>query len=387
MRIKQDFYVKTTVIIAAMIFLIAGAKVVRHTIMKEVLVDMSVGNGMIAMINDENSIIYDEEVSEEELAANSKSAKLFSNINFFDLTTPIEFEVYITILWNIMLLIIIFMLRKKLDIMQAIFLILSVLVLNIFDFNLAKEPVQMLYFVLIYVVITSKSLRDDFKYVLSFGILYWASVSYRDYYILIAMFMLGVSWICKTFILMKDKLNIWDILMVIVAFGVGYFLLLSIAKVAMPQEYADLVRVRTRETQARTDISNLITNNASNLPLFTLDYLIMLVRMMVPIELMMFGPKYWPYVAYQVMITFYVVMALKNIKRNHKSKNVALYVYLGFLCGSATFEPDFGSWVRHEAAIAPVLFILADMYKFRKSRTDLERHDFEKEEQGEKSYG
>ncbi len=387
MRIKQDFYVKTTVIIAAMIFLIAGAKIVRHTIMKEVLVDMSVGNGMIAMINDENSIIYDEEVSEEELAANSKSAKLFSNINFFDLTTPIEFEVYITILWNIMLLIIIFMLRKKLDIMQAIFLILSVLVLNIFDFNLAKEPVQMLYFVLIYVVITSKSLRDDFKYVLSFGILYWASVSYRDYYILIAMFMLGVSWICKTFILMKDKLNIWDILMVIVAFGVGYFLLLSIAKVAMPQEYADLVRVRTRETQARTDISNLITNNASNLPLFTLDYLIMLVRMMVPIELMMFGPKYWPYVAYQVMITFYVVMALKNIKRNHKSKNVALYVYLGFLCGSATFEPDFGSWVRHEAAIAPVLFILADMYKFKKSRTDLERHDLEKEKQGEKSYG
>lgn len=279
------------------------------------------------------------------------------------------------------------MLRKKLDIMQAIFLILSVLVLNIFDFNLAKEPVQMLYFVLIYVVITSKSLRDDFKYVLSFGILYWASVSYRDYYILIAMFMLGVSWICKTFILMKDKLNIWDILMVIVAFGVGYFLLLSIAKVAMPQEYADLVRVRTRETQARTDISNLITNNASNLPLFTLDYLIMLVRMMVPIELMMFGPKYWPYVAYQVMITFYVVMALKNIKRNHKSKNVALYVYLGFLCGSATFEPDFGSWVRHEAAIAPVLFILADMYKFKKSRTDLERHDLEKEKQGEKSYG
>ena len=387
MRIKQDFYVKTTVIIAAMIFLIAGAKVVRHTIMKEVLVDMSVGNGMIAMINDENSIIYDEEVSEEELAANSKSAKLFSNINFFDLTTPIEFEVYITILWNIMLLIIIFMLRKKLDIMQAIFLILSVLVLNIFDFNLAKEPVQMLYFVLIYVVITSKSLRDDFKYVLSFGILYWASVSYRDYYILIAMFMLGVSWICKTFILMKDKLNIWDILMVIVAFGVGYFLLLSIAKVVMPQEYAELIRVRTRETQARTDISNLITNNASNLPLFTLDYLIMLVRMMVPIELMTFGPKYWPYVAYQVMITFYVVTALKNIKRNHKSKNVALYVYLGFLCGSATFEPDFGSWVRHEAAIAPVLFILADMYKFKKSRTDLERHDLEKEEQGEKSYG
>ena len=121
--------------------------------------------------------------------------------------------------------------------------------------------------------------------------------------------------------------------------------------------------------------------------LFTLDYLIMLVRMMIPVELLTFGPKYWPYVAYQVMITFYVIMALKNIKRNHKSKNVALYVYLGFLCGSATFEPDFGSWVRHEAAIAPVLFILADMYRFKQSRTDLEKHKLEKESQGEKNYG
>ncbi len=383
MRIKQDFFVKTTVIIVVMVFLIAGAKVVRHTIMKEVLVNMSVGNGMIAMINDETSIIYNEDVSEEELAANAKSAKLFSIINFFDLSTLTEFEVYITILWNIFLLLIIFSLRKKLDIIQAIFLVLTILVLNIFDFNLAKEPVQMLYFILIYVIIVSKSLKDYFKYILSFGVLYWASVSYRDYYILIAMFMLGASWICKTFILMKDKLKFFDIIVVIFALGVGYFLLLTIAKVAMPQEYSELVRVRTRETQAKTDISNLITNNASNPVLFTLDYLLMLIRMMIPIELMMLGPKYWPYVVYQVVITIYIVMALKNIKRNNKSKNIALYVYLGFLCGSATFEPDFGSWVRHEAAIAPVLFILADMYKFKKSRTDMEVRELEKVNQGE----
>lgn len=383
MKIKQDFYVKTTVIIVAMIFLILGAKVIRYTIMKEVLVDMSVGNGMIGMINDEDSVIYDEDVSMEELAANTKSARLFKNINFFELKTYVEFEVYITILWNIILLMIIFSLRKRLNIMQAIFLVLTILVLNIFDFNMAKEPVQMLYFVLIYVVITSKALKDNFKYILSFGILYWASVSYRDYYILIAMFMLGASWICKTFILMKDKLKFFDIIMVILALGVGYFLLLTVAKVAMPEEYSELIMVRTREGPAKTQIRNWITNNPSNLPLFTLDYLVMLVRMMVPVELITFGPKYWPYVAYQVMVTFYVVMALKNIRKNHKAKNVALYVYLGFLCGSATFEPDFGSWVRHEAAIAPVLFILADMYKFKQSRTDLEIKKLEKVEQGE----
>ncbi len=234
-----------------------------------------------------------------------------------------------------------------------------------------------------YAVITSKALKESFKYVLCFGILLWASMSFRSYYILIALFMLGASWICKTFILMKDKLKMFDIIIVILALGIGYFLLLTVAKVAMPEEYAELIYVRTRETEARTDISNWITKDDSNLVFFTLDYLIMLVRMMVPVELVTFGPKYWPYVVYQVMITFFVVMALKNIKKNHKSKNVALYVYLGFLCGSATFEPDFGSWVRHEAAIAPILFILADMYRFKKAETDILKDKLKKEIQGE----
>lgn len=378
MRIKQDFFVKTTVIIVAMVFLIMGAKVVRYTIMKEILVDLSMGHAMFGIIND-TTFFEEESQTEEEQDAIEKSARIFKAINFFQLTTYEEFEVYISIVWNTMLLMIIFTLRKKLNIIQAIFLVFSILVLNIFDFNPAKEPIQMLYFVLIYIVIINKALKDNFKYFLCFIILYWASISFRDYYILIALFMLGSSWICKTFILMKEKLNFWDILMVIIVLGVGYFLLLTVAKVVMPEEYRELIAVRTRETEARTDISNWITKDASNLVLFTLDYLIMLVRMMIPVELLTFGPKYWPYVLYQLMITFFVIMALKNIKKNHKSKNVALYVYLGFLCGSATFEPDFGSWVRHEAAIAPILFILADMYRFKKSETDLQKHKLEME--------
>lgn len=383
MKFKQDFFVRTTVIIVAMVFLIAGAKAVRYTIMKSVLVDEGAGHGMLEMIKHDTTLMIEENQTEEEIGASERTVKIFEKLNFFELTTYEGFEIYITVLWNIILMIIIFSLRKKLNMIQAIFLILTILVLNIFNFNLAKEPIQMLYFVLMYVVITSKALKDSFKYILCFGILYWASVTFRTYYILIALFMLGASWICKTFILMKDRLKLFDVVVVITALGVGYFLLLTVAKTAMPEEYSELIRVRTRETEARTDISNWITNDDSNLVLFTLDYLIMLIRMMVPFELITFGPKYWPYVAYQVMITFYAVMALKNIKKNHKSKNVALYVYLGFLCGSATFEPDFGSWVRHEAAIAPILFILADMYKFKQSRTDLELRKLEKMSEGD----
>jgi len=380
MKIKENFFVKTTVIIVSMIFLILGAKVIRYTIMKSVLVDESSGHGMVDMINyNSNTMVSSEYQTEEELNAATRTVKIFKNLNFFELNTYGEFEIYITIIWNAILLIIMFAMRKKLNVMQAVFLVLTILVLNIFNFNLAKEPIQMLYFILIYIIITNKAINETFKYWICFGILYWASATFREYYILIAGFMIGASWICKTFMLAKDKLKFFDIVVVVFALGVGYFLLLTIAKNVLPEEYYELVRVRTRETEARTDISNLITDDDSNLVLFTLDYLLMLVRMMVPVELLTFGPKYWPYVAYQVMITFYVISALKNIKKNNKSKNIALYVYLGFLCGSATFEPDFGSWVRHEAAIAPVLFILADMYRFKQSETDLEIRRIEKE--------
>ena len=83
MKVKQDFYVKTTVIVVSMLFLILAGKAVRYTIMKEVLVDMSIGHGMLGAINDEDSVINDEEVSADELDASRKSARLFKNINIF----------------------------------------------------------------------------------------------------------------------------------------------------------------------------------------------------------------------------------------------------------------------------------------------------------------
>ena len=77
MKFKQDFFVRTTVIIVAMVFLIAGAKIVRYTIMKEILVDLSIGHGMLGWINNETSIIYDENISEEELGAGEKASIIF----------------------------------------------------------------------------------------------------------------------------------------------------------------------------------------------------------------------------------------------------------------------------------------------------------------------
>lgn len=37
---------------------------------------------------------------------------------------------------------------------------------------------------------------------------------------------------------------------------------------------------------------------------------------------------------------------------------LAISVFLGYVLASVLFEPDFGSWVRHEAATFPVLHLL-----------------------------
>ena len=135
-----------------------------------------------------------------------------------------------------------------------------------------------------------------------------------------------------------------------------YFLMLNFIKIIDLKSYNELIRVRTRVGIANTQMINIF--KSTNLILFTLDYLIMIIRMLFPLELIPMGIKYWPYVGYQILISYFVLKNIKNIKENKKTQNFALYTYIAFLLGSATFEPDFGSWVRHEVAIFPILIII-----------------------------
>ena len=52
-----------------------------------------------------------------------------------------------------------------------------------------------------------------------------------------------------------------------------------------------------------------------------------------------------------------------------------MYIYYAFLLGSATFEPDFGSWIRHEAVLFPILLILMDAIKEKENKIEQVRKD------------
>ena len=40
------------------------------------------------------------------------------------------------------------------------------------------------------------------------------------------------------------------------------------------------------------------------------------------------------------------------------TRTIALYTYLAFLLCSAMFEPDFGSWLRHQSVAFPIIIYI-----------------------------
>ena len=349
------------VIILCIISIIFG-----KIVMYETLVVPGVGWSMVNQVNNDNLhfgfTIHDSSMTEENSNATKNASYIFSKINFLNIAkTYYEYEILISIIWNIILLLIIVNFKKNFSLMETLFLLLSVSVLNIFDFCLAKEPIQMLYFLLVYLVLTSKK-NTSIKFILSFLVYVLCFLTYRNYYILMAGFMIYLLLLYKFLISHIKKVNKKHIIIILLSVYICYYVLLNLVKYLDISAFNELLRVRLRTSAAASDMRSLF--NSTNLFIFTLDYIIMIIRMLFPIELIRMGSKYLIYFIYQVFITYYLINNVINIKKISGTRRIALFVSMAFLFGSATFEPDFGSWVRHEAILFPIFLLLCDLKTF-----------------------
>ena len=357
---KVNVMVNINVIYFLFVILIFLGKLVRFTIMKAVLVDTAIAHALLPLILDSNGKFTFFEV-ETIVNEGGNTVVIYRVLNVLKLDTIMEFEWAVTIVFNLVILFILMRIKEQLTLTQVTFIALSIIVLNIFDFTLAKEPIQMFYFILIYFVLVAKFIPDKMKYVLCIAIILFSAAAFRTYYVLIAFFTVCAQIICEITIIRKDKVTIKSILVLVFTIGFIYFIFLNVCKVASTDNYDNLIRVRTRVSSARSDMRNILPT--TNLVLFCLDYMIMLFRMIAPVELLPLGIKYLPYVLYQFIMTYFVVDSMIRIRENSYQKNITLFIYLGYLFGSATFEPDFGSWVRHEAVLFPLYLILSDSTK------------------------
>jgi hypothetical protein len=294
------------------------------------------------------------------------AANFFRAINIFGFTSISQWSWFLGMLLT---LVVFFMVLRlpELDMVQTIFLLACVGLLNIYVFNIGKDAIQFLFFMAVYLVLLMPIKSSAVKIACAAIILYFESKVFRSYYVLIAALVLAIYCILAVF---RRNHRLPPAVKIVITTVTMYLLvcvMMVVASVAMHSEYEQIMGIRDYSLSSRegdVDSVTIIKNwvggdNSTNLPLFLLNYLINAVRMMIPFELAIKGVQYLPFFCFQVAVTIYLAHLFGKLDEiEDETQFLAISIFLGYVLASALFEPDFGSWVRHEAATFPVLHLL-----------------------------
>lgn len=295
----------------------------------------------------------------------NNSALLFKNINFFNLTTLLEWSILIAFITDIFLLY--YFLRNKINSKFELIVTYSFLgLLNLYVFNLSKEIIQFVIFTFICLVIKNERIKMQMKYALICIMLILESVFFRTYYVLMAALFISISIIFYVSFKSDRKTGFSKISFLVIIALIGIYIFLIICEYLMPEEYQELLQVRNHMTlgrigddSAQTLILNLIPDNGNKL-LFIVNYFINFVRILFPVELIVKGVYYWIFIGFQLLCTYCLFKKLKYYKILSVKEKMCLCLILAYYVTGVFFEPDFGSFVRHEAATAPIWFALVN---------------------------
>ena len=414
--------------------IIIASKIVRWTVMYLKLVVMSIGNGMavrmyLGMYQFKVSGLS--QTSSASSVAESNAGALFSAINFFNCIWIQDWEIYISVLFNIFTLIMVVDFYKRTPqagLKENIFVYLGVAILNIFCFCLSKEPYQMLFFFLMAMAIIAGRTYQQ-KSILLGGALFLTILLSRKYYGLVFLYYFFLQYIVRYFFDNIDfrskhgkRKLITNIFFTSIIIGVSYFFLLSYLSTSNESTYNEMMNANYRDmSRASVADSEIVPFfSKGNRLLATVDYVIKIFRLMFPVELLIKGRvKYLFFIAFQVLLAFFISRAFinrrkpeeeemeeeeevdaalttVNIQKNEDdidspqksneeeeyeeekeeddneneetgkereedrrlTRTAALYLYLAFLLCSAAFEPDFGSWIRHQGVALPIILLI-----------------------------
>ncbi|WP_308009576.1 hypothetical protein [uncultured Fusobacterium sp.] len=252
------------------------------------------------------------------------TAKFFSIFNFDKLRS------YNMVLYFIFLLFFIPYLYKNysskfyLTFFNVVFLFLA----SIYLIRPGKEMLQLFIIMLCYQFDKLSSL-----FLIIGGILF------RPYLIIQGIIFIGLKFYLKR----KSKV-LWGILILVLIVIFSFRFPKIVNLVLGIRERLNLHRLESPD--ARTIISDWIDKNG--MIFLYLNYFINTLRLLFPIELLIKGIKYFPYIVFQIWFT----KKLWNWKSNKNDKVILLY---SFILISGLFEPDFGSFLRHTV---PYIFIL-----------------------------
>ena len=347
-KIEKIYRENVKYIIPLIVVVAICAKLIQHLYLPEKYYFDN--NRILRMINDPK--FYARWPNSYEIAAN-----FFKSINIFHFTTMLEWSLFLGLIFN-SLFIMLFLKNKGLDLKQIIFALMCTGILNIYIYNVGKDSIQLLFFILLFIVI-HLNISKILKVIGCFAILYWEGSFYRKYYTIIAFLflavMFGVCWLRRN----HKKINLKNGILILLTLYVIVYAFLGVSSVIVPKDYNEVMLCKEKTTQlgADTTIDDKIEHKGK-LPLFMENYFINSIRMAFPLELLKGGIFYVPFVAFEIFLIYYLVKIISNLYKMDFSQVLALSIFVAYFMNSVLFEPDFGSFVRHEAATFPILYIL-----------------------------
>lgn len=354
--------------------LIIIAKIVRWTIMRPQLVDMSIGWGLLPKIIAQPFKGFS---AADFLGASNSASNVGDNTVSFFQTLNLGFasyqawEVYLTIIYNILIFICIrdfFQRNPYAGWKENFFVYLNVAILNIFCLNLAKEPYQMVFFFLMALAIAVP--REYNQKCIALLIALVITILYsRKYFGLVLMYFLILNFLIDKLFKNRETTDMENkkggkklyikLFSLVVLFGILHYFFMSYLMTENEDTYNEMVAANSRDwTPAASEITPLFPN--SNPALLAVDYFIKIFRLMIPIELLFkLKVTYLFLLVYQGFLLSFLIRTFKcRDKKLNPTRTIAMYLYIAFLLCSATFEPDFGSWVRHQGVAFPVILLL-----------------------------
>lgn len=355
--------------------LIIVSKIVRWTIMRPQLVNMSIGWGYVPKIQSQPFLGF--EAADFWGASNSATHVGDNTISFFQMldlgfTSYPMWEVYLTIVYNILIFFCVKNFYERNPFAgwkENCFIYLNVAILNIFCLNLAKEPYQMVFFFLMALAISIPR-NYRMKSMALIAVLVLTVLYSRKYFGLVLMYFLILNYLVgKLFgerqgeaedLMPASKTKLYGkLLLLTVLFGVLHYIFMSYLMVDNVDAYNEMVAANSRDkTPAASEITPFFPN--SNPALLAVDYFLKVLRLMFPIELLIkLKVTYLFLLVYQWLLLGFLVRTFKNRdKVQNPTRTIAMYLYIAFLLCSAAFEPDFGSWVRHQGVAFPVILLI-----------------------------
>jgi hypothetical protein len=289
------------------------------------------------------------------------TADFFSFINVLHLSTIQEWSFVLGILGSLLLLPLVLSFRN-LSILDTLLYLSFISLLNIYVFTISKEMIQFLSFCIIAYIWKNLSEHKFLLIFITTFILILEALLFRYYFLLIAVFFIVFAVL---FSRMDDSHSSKNkiVLKVLVYTVTTVLVFLFLAKLAAPSSYESLASIRDQTAVTRigsVDARTVITNPLPGEGVIStwLNFILNGVRMMLPLELLLKGVQYVPFVLFQILLGRIYYLNIKDIgTRLANRRLLALCFFSAFITVSFFFEPDFGSWVRHESSTFPLFCV------------------------------